>query len=269
VGERTPDISNASRAIKESEIELCAKNGVSAITEIMIGYDGIVLANDKRQPRMNLSIEQIFLALAKEVPVDGKLIQNPYKTWHDIHPSLPQNDIAVYGPPPTSGTRDAFVEIVMERGCGLFPEYKAAYPDKDTHAKACHNLREDGGFIDAGENDNLIVQKLKSNPKALGIFGYSFLEENAATVQASLIENITPTLINISAGTYPVARSLFVYVKNAHVGEIAGLAEFLTELASESALSDEGYLADKGLIPMPSALLVDVIEEVEKLTATN
>lgn len=264
-GARTPDMSNASRAIKKGEVELCAKNGVTSITEIMIGYDGIVLANDKSEPQMSLSIKQIFLALAKQVPANGKLVENSYKTWKDVDASLPDEAIAVYGPPTTSGTRDAFVEIVMEKGCKMFPEFDAAYPDKKVRKKICHNLREDGGFIDAGENDNLIVQKLKSNPKAFGIFGYSFLEENSAALQGSLIDGVSPTFENISSSSYPVARSLFVYAKDAHVGKIPGLAEFLIELASEDALSEDGYLAEKGLIPMPEEQLTAVVERVETL----
>jgi len=269
VGERTPDLSNASRAIKQSEVDLCAKNGVNAITEIMIGYDGIVLANDKSEPQMNLTIEQIFLGLAKKVPMNGELVPNPYKTWKDIDASLPNEAIAIYGPPPTSGTRDAFVEIVMEKGCKGFDEFKAAYPDKKKRKKACHTFREDGGFIDAGENDNLIVQKLKANPKALGLFGYSFLEENGASVQGSFIDNVAPTFENIASGDYPVARSLFVYAKDAHVGKIAGFAEFLTEIASEEALSEDGYLADKGLIPMKAAELDEIEHKIDALVSDN
>lgn len=252
IGDHTPDIANASRTIKDSEREQCTQHGVQDITELSIGYDGIVLANSKQSKPLSLSIKTIFLALAKDVPQHGKLIPNPYETWHDLDASLINDPIEVYGPPPTSGTRDAFVEIVMEKGCELFPEYKTAYPDKEIRKKACHTLREDGGFVDAGENDNLIVQKLVSNPKALGIFGFGFLEENAAIVQGNPIDGSWPTYENIANNAYPVARSLYVYIKNAHLNNVAGIKEFMQELTSMEAMSEDGYLAEAGLISLPS-----------------
>ena len=250
VGVKHPDITNASRAIKKSEQEKCAANGIKDIIEVKIGFDGIVLANSKGAKPMELSRKDIFLALAKEVPgTDGKLVANPNKTWKEVNSSLPDIKIEVLGPPPTSGTRDAFVELVMEEGVedvdmsGLSEEVKKSYKPGA--------LREDGAYIEAGENDNLIVQKLQANPDALGIFGFSFLDQNADVVQGSIVEGEIPTFENIAAGKYPISRPLFFYVKKAHVGTIPGIGEFLAEFTSEKAWGPDGYLADKGMIPMP------------------
>ena len=256
VGVNFPDISNASRAIKDSEKETCAKNGVTDIIELKIGYDGIAVANTKSAPQMKLTRKEIFMALAKDVPDpanDGKLIPNPYKTWKEINPELPDTAIEVLGPPPTSGTRDAFTEMVLVAGAEEFGFIKKmAKEDKDMFKKVSETIREDGAYIEAGENDNLIVQKLQANPKALGIFGFSFLDQNADAVQGSLIEGEAPTFENISAGKYAVSRPLFIYIKKAHIGVIPGIKEFITEFSSEKAWGDEGYLADKGMIPMPA-----------------
>ena len=256
VGVNFPDISNASRAIKDSEKETCAKNGVTDIIELKIGYDGIAVANTKSAPQMKLTRKEIFMALAKDVPDpanDGKLIPNPYKTWKEINPELPDTAIEVLGPPPTSGTRDAFTEMVLVAGAEEFDFIKKmAKEDKDMFKKVSETIREDGAYIEAGENDNLIVQKLQANPKALGIFGFSFLDQNADAVQGSLIEGEAPTFENISAGKYAVSRPLFIYIKKAHIGVIPGIKEFITEFSSEKAWGDEGYLADKGMIPMPA-----------------
>jgi len=269
VGDSTPDITNASRAIKSSEIELCAKNGVTDIVEVKVGYDGIVLANTKAADRLELSRKDIFLALAKNVPnPDGSetLIENPYKTWKDVNPALPARAIEVMGPPPTSGTRDAFVELAMEGGCKQFPFIKAMKKqDKKKYKAVCHGVREDGGYIEAGENDNLIVQKLVANPNALGIFGYSFLEQNAEKVQGSLVDGKEPTFDAISDGSYPVSRSLFFYVKKAHVGVIPGIEEYLAEFTSERAMGEDGYLADKGMIPMMEDERAEVVANVKNL----
>jgi phosphate transport system substrate-binding protein len=250
VGEGTPDIANASRQIKKSELEACAKAGVTEVSEVKIGFDGIVLANGKQHAPFALTEHEIWLALAKQVPVDGKLAANPYTTWNQINPALPAEKIEVLGPPPTSGTRDAFVELVMDRACEEVPEVKAL--DVDAKKAACQTIREDGAYIDAGENDNLIVQKLEANPVALGIFGFSFLDQNIDRLQGSAIQGVEPTFENIADAKYPIARSLYFYVKNAHVGAIPGIKEFIAEFTSEAAIGDEGYLADKGLIPMPS-----------------
>ncbi|MBU0945213.1 MAG: PstS family phosphate ABC transporter substrate-binding protein [Proteobacteria bacterium] len=252
----TPDITNASRRIKYSEYEKCQKNGVTEIVEVKIGYDGIVLANSKAAAQLSLGKKDIFLALAKEVPDPKggeKLIANPYTTWKEVNPSLPDSKIEVLGPPPTSGTRDAFVELAMEGGCQQIDWIKARKETDKKHFKSvCHTVREDGAYIEAGENDNLIVQKLEANPKAIGIFGFSFLDQNGDKIQGSVVEGEEPTFENIAAGNYPVSRPLYCYVKKNHVGVVPGMAEFLAEFSSEKAWGEEGYLADKGLIPMPA-----------------
>ncbi len=255
IGDNHPDITNASRPIKESEVEKCAKNGITGITEIKVGYDGIVIANSKNAPRLTVTLKDIFLALAKNVPDgEGKTRPNPYKTWKDVNSSLPATRIEVLGPPPTSGTRDAFAELAMEGGCKTISWIKAMKKqDKKAYKVLCHTVREDGAYIEAGENDNLIVQKLDANADAFGIFGYSFLDQNADKVQGSIVNKVDPTFENIADGTYPVSRALYFYVKKAHVGKVAGIAEYLNEFTSEKAWGEEGYLADKGLIPMPDA----------------
>lgn len=256
IGEDYPDLSNASRPITASEKELCAKNGIKDITELTIGYDGIVLANSAKAPRFNVTKKDIFTALARELPgKDGKLAPNPYTKWNEINPKLPAQSIEVYGPPPTSGTRDAFVELVMEKGCEAFPEFKTAYPDDKARKNACHMMREDGKFIEAGEDDNLIIQKLQSNATALGIFGYSFLEENKGKVQGSLIDGTAPDYAHIEDGSYGISRSLFIYVKNAHIGKTPGLAEFAKEITSTAAIGKKGYLVSRGLLPLPAEAL--------------
>jgi phosphate transport system substrate-binding protein len=254
VGVQFPDASNASRAIKQSEIDSCNSAGVKDIIEVKVGYDGIVLADSKQGTPFKITRREIYLALAKTVPDPASpqsLIANPYTTWNQINKSLPANRIEVLGPPPTSGTRDAFVELVMESGCQTFAWIKSLKDvDEARFKKVCDTIREDGSYVEAGENDNLIVQKLEANPKALGIFGYSFLEENSGQVQGSLIDGVAPTFENIASGKYPVSRPLFIYVKKAHLGVIPGLREFIAEYVSDRSMGGEGYLADKGLIPL-------------------
>lgn len=253
VGVDTPDISNASRAIKKSEVESCTKAGVTGVTEIKIGYDGIVLANSKKSPQMDITLEQLYRALAKDLP-DGKggFAPNPYKTWSEVAPSLPNTRIEVLGPPPTSGTRDAFVELALEGGCKKIDAIAALEKtDPDKFKAVCHGIREDGAYVEAGENDVLIVRKLEANPAAFGVFGYSFLEQNQDKIQGSKINGVADTYENISSGDYPISRSLFIYVKKPHVGVIPGLQEFVVEFASDKASGPEGYLADKGLIALP------------------
>jgi phosphate transport system substrate-binding protein len=264
VGEDSPDIANASRQIKKSEVEACAKSGVKEITEVRIGFDGIVLANSKSHKPFALSEKEIWLALAKDVPVDGKLVANPNMTWSQINPALPAEKIEILGPPPTSGTRDAFVELVMDRACEEFPEVKAL--DADAKKAACQTIREDGAYVEAGENDNLIVQKLEANPTSLGIFGFSFLDQNIDRLQGSSIQGVEPTFENIADAKYPIARSLYFYVKNAHVGVVPGIREYISEFTSEAAIGDDGFLADKGLIPLPAADRQMVRSEANKLT---
>lgn len=263
VGDSFPDISDASRAIKDSEKEVCAQNGIKNPTEIKIGYDGIVLANSKKAPLFHVTKEQLFLALARKVPSNGKLVDNKYKTWNEIDKSLPNKKIEVYGPPPTSGTRDAFAEMVMDKACEKITEFKTSYADKHQRQKACQLLREDGAYIEAGENDNLIVQKLEHNPDALGIFGYSFLEENTAQIQGSNIDGVEPTFENISSSKYPVSRPLYVYIKNEHIKTTSGLVEFVKEYVSSKALGENGYLSRKGLVPMTKEELQKVRAEIE------
>lgn len=253
IGEGHPDITNASRRIKASEFKKCAENGIG-ITEVKVGFDGIVLANSKKGPKLSLTLEQIWLALAKEVPVDGKLVANPYKTWSDIDPSLPNEKIEVLGPPPTSGTRDAFVELAMEGGAKqikMLADMRKA--DKKAFENIAHAVREDGAFIDAGENDNLIVQKLVANPAAIGVFGFSFLDQNADKIQGASVGGVAPEFERIAAGDYKISRSLFFYVKQQHVGVIPGIEEFVREFTNERAWGPDGYLIDKGLIPLPDA----------------
>jgi phosphate transport system substrate-binding protein len=251
IGPQYPDLANASRPIKDAERELCAQHGVTEIREIPIGFDGIVLAHVKDAPPVNLTKRALFLAMALKVPRNGKLVDNFYERWNQIDPKLPDTEIAVYGPPPTSGTRDAFVELVMHEECEHFPEYTVAYADKEERKTRCGLLREDGHFIDAGENDNIIVRKLESNRTALGIFGYSFLEQNLSIVSGSLIDGVKPTFENIADGHYGISRSLYVYAKEQHIGMIPGIEEFLEELTSPTAIGREGYLSLKGLIPLP------------------
>jgi len=271
VGVQHADVANSSRALKASEYAACNKNGVREIIEIKLGYDGIVLAESLQGLKLDLSLRDVYLALAKEVP-DPKgtpsAVPNPYRTWKDVNPKLPAETIEVLGPPPTSGTRDAFVELAMEGGCSTFPWIVALKKtDEARYLRTCHTIREDGRFIEAGENDNLIVQKLRANPKAVGIFGFSFLEQNADVVRGSPINGVVPTFENIASGDYPVSRPLFVYVKKAHVGTIPGIREFIAELVSEKAMGEEGYLADRGLVPLPAEEYAVVARRALALTA--
>ena len=257
VGVEHPDITNASRRIKQSEYEKCQANGVKDILEVKVGYDGIAIANSKKAPLFKLTREDVFLALAKEVPDPKggeKLIANPYKTWKQVNASLPNTKIEVLGPPPTSGTRDAFAELALEGGCKKIAWIKAMKKkDKKAYKKVCHTVREDGAYVEAGENDNLIVQKLEANPNALGVFGFSFLDQNADKMQGSIVDGVAPEFDKIASGEYPISRPLFFYVKKAHVGVIPGMKEYLAEFTSEKAWGDEGYLTEKGMIPMPNA----------------
>ena len=279
VGTKHPDVTNASRRMKLSEYELCQENGVTEIIEVLIGYDGIVVANSKAAKPMTLTRKDLFLALAIQVPgPDGKLITNPNKTWKDVNSALPNTKIEVLGPPPTSGTRDAFSELAMEGGAKKFADLKALRKSKDAdEIKAlmaklgipesafnkkgkkvfkavAHAIREDGHYIEAGENDNLIVQKLEANPNALGIFGFSFLDQNSDKVQGSIVEDVSPEFETIANKSYPISRPLYFYVKKAHMGVVPGIEGYLAEFSSEKAWGEEGYLADKGMIPMPAEL---------------
>ena len=249
LGERHPDIANASRRIKPSEFEQCRKNGVEKITEVKIGFDGIVIANAKAGPTVDLTKRDLWLALAKEVPVDGRLAPNPYRSWKDVDPRLPDARIEVLGPPPTSGTRDAFAELVMEEGC----KEAAGARELGLEGKGCMAVREDGAYVEAGENDNLIVQKLIANPGAFGVFGFSFLDQNTDKIKGAAVGGVEPSFENIAGGSYGVSRSLYFYVKNAHAGSVPGIREFVAEFTGPAASGLDGYLADKGLIPLPDA----------------
>jgi len=255
VGVQHPDITNASRRIKQSELDRCVSNGVKEVIEVKIGYDGIVLANSKQTAPLKLTRKDIFLALAKDVPDPNggeKLVPNPYKTWKDVNPSLPAKSIEVLGPPPTSGTRDAFVELAMEGGAKKFAWIKAMKKtNKNKYKATCHTIREDGAYVEAGENDNLIVQKLEANPNAVGIFGFSFLDQNMDKVQGSFVDGVQPEFEAIADGRYPVSRPMFFYIKKAHVNVIPGIKEYLAEFTSEKAWGEDGYLGEKGMIPMP------------------
>lgn len=283
-GINTPDISNASRRIKKSELDKCHTNGVKNITEVLIGYDGIVLANSMDTEPLKLTRRDIFLALAKKVPVkegSKELVANPNKTWKDVNPDLPADKIEVLGPPPTSGTRDAFAELALEGGCKTFDwiarindDAKAAKQagnkDKANELKTryksiCHAVREDGAYIEAGENDNLIVQKLQKNPNALGIFGFSYLDQNSDKVQGSKIDGAEPSFENIASGDYPVSRPLYFYVKGSHVGVVPGIKEYIKVFTSEAASGEDGYLVDKGLIPLPEDKRKQVRDEADSM----
>lgn len=270
IGEGHPDISNASRRIKSAELEKCQAAGINPI-EIKVGYDGIVLANAVNAPAFELTKKQIFLALAAKVPgADGKLIDNPNMKWSDIDSNLPDVKIEVLGPPPTSGTRDAFVELAMEGGAKKFESLAALRKeDKKKFKAVAHSLREDGAFIEAGENDNLIVQKLKANTAALGIFGFSFLDQNQDTIKGSLINGATPDFDNIADGSYGISRALYYYVKKEHVGVIAGLKEYNEEFLSSKAMGEDGYLLEKGLIPLTETELDEVKKGLEEMKTVS
>jgi len=266
IGTNNPDITNASRRIKKSEVDLCAKNGIKDIVEVKIGFDGIVLAADKSAEPMVLSLRDLYLALAAHVPAPGtdggigNMVENPYKKWNEVNSNLPNKPIYVLGPPPTSGTRDAFNELAIEGGCKTFSAMKTLKKaDKKTYKALCRGIREDGLYVEAGENDNLIVQKLQADKKAVGIFGFSFLDQNADVISAFPVTTGTaadaqePTFEAISDGSYPISRSLYFYVKKAHVGVIPGIKEYLAEFTSDKASGELGYLSERGLIPLPDA----------------
>lgn len=301
-GADTPDIANASRRIKQSEYDGCKSSGVTDIVEVLIGYDGIAIANSRKAPQFKLTLKDVFLALAKDIPgPDGVLIPNPNKTWKDVDPILPATNIEVLGPPPTSGTRDAFAELAMGGGAKAIASLKELaelppeQPDQikaamaklgipasvydtlqikngkppkgeDVFTAVAYAVREDGAYIEAGENDNLIVQKLEANANALGVFGYSFLEENRDQVQGSSIDGIAPDIESIASGKYPVSRPLYFYIKGAHVGKIPGIQEFAIEFTSNKAAGEDGYLAEKGLIPLGEDKLKQVQADVKNLT---
>lgn len=264
VGVDHPDLTNASRAIKKGEFDDCKKNGVTDIVEIKVGIDGLTIAQSKAGPNIKLTMAQVFLALAEQVPdKDGKLVANPYKNWSDIDASLPNVKIEVLGPPPTSGTRDSFHELFMEPGAEKVPAIAALKKsDRKAFDKAWKSIRKDGAYVEAGENDNVIVQKLETNRNAFGIFGYSFLEENLAKLRGVTIDGVAPEYDAIAEGKYKGARPLFIYAKKQHVGVIPGIDKFVAEYVSAKAMSKDGYLANKGLVALPKA-------EADKVAASS
>ena len=251
IGEQHPDITGASRAMKPSEYELCQKNGVTDISEALIGFDGLSIAISRENGEdWDLTLGEIYLALGAQVPVEGEWKDNPYTMWNEINPDLPAVEILAYGPPPTSGTRDAFVELAMHAGCEELAYVHDGGFDGDWVKENCSRMRTDGPFVEAGENDNLIVQRLEADPNALGIFGYSFLYENLDKLKAISIEGVEPSTDTIADKSYPVSRPLYFYVKNAHRGVIPNLNEFLDEYMSDDALEPGGYLSERGLVPL-------------------
>ena len=259
-GLKHPDVTNASRAIKKSEKEKCKANGVTPV-EMMVGFDGIVLAGNKSGIQLKLTRIQLYKATAREVWDGSKFVDNPYKKWSDIDPSLPDLKIEIMGPPPTSGTRDAYVELVQHKACkklGLKKKGPTGYKTR------CSAVREDGGYIEAGENDNLIIQKLGADKDRYGIFGFSFLDENADKVKGAIIDGHAPTFEGIASGDYPISRGLFFYVKKEHIGMIPGLKEYVNYWTLDQMIGDEGVTVDKGLIPLPAADRKELVEKVKK-----
>lgn len=267
-----PDFANASRQIKPSEAAFCKRNGITNILEINIGFDGIVIANAINAPAFQLTTRQLYLALAKQVPAGqgsgADMIDNPYERWNEIAPDLPNLPIKVLGPPQTSGTRDAFNSLAIEAGCRTFPALKAL---KDSaprrYAQLCRSVREDQRYIEAGENDNLVVQKLRADPEMLGILPYSFLEQNADVIKAAPINSSIASPTSIRSGAYPIARSMFVYVKTAHARSVPGMEAFLMELLSDEAMGPYGYLVDKGLITLPASQRAFLRSRAQSLSA--
>lgn len=269
VGGKSADIANASRRIKQSEINLCDSNGAGKLIEVKIGYDGIVFANSLETAPISLSRSELFAALARNLPdANGELSPNPNLTWQDVNQSLLAVKIEVYGPPPTSGTRDAFVELVMEEGCKDFPGMAALKAIAEArYEAACAEIREDGAFIEAGENDNLIIRRLISNENSYGIFGYSFLEENIDGVRGIMIDGVEPTFESIADGTYPIARPLYFYVKQAHLEQKEELTSFVEFFISDDVAGEDGFLSEAGLIPLDSQELTQYRADVNSRKA--
>ncbi len=262
-GVDTPDVSNASRPITDGEKQACAAAGVTAVDEIRIGYDGIIVAATSKVPSFNVTLEQLWRATAKQVPVGGKWVANPYKNWSDIDAKLPKKPIVLFGPAPNHGTRDAFVELVMDPSCKQATEFKNV--PKDDQKKVCQTVREDGAWTDVSEDYALIMGKLKGNAAAMGVFTFSYLDQNRDKIRAVTVDGVAASLETISSGKYPISRPLFIYVKRAHVGVIPGLAELVREFVSEKAAGKDGYLVDKGLIPAPAKELKAQQEIARKL----
>ncbi|MDF1855282.1 substrate-binding domain-containing protein [Pseudooceanicola sp.] len=273
IGESHPDITGASRAMKASEYELCQKNGVTDVSEALIGFDGLSMAISRSNDYdWNLTLGEIYLALGAQVPVDGEWKDNPYKMWNEINADLPAVEILAYGPPPTSGTRDAFVELAMHAGCEELAYVHDGGFDGKWVKENCSRMRTDGPFVEAGENDNLIVQRLEADSNAVGIFGYSFLYENLDKLKGVKIEGVAPSTDTIADKSYPVSRPLYFYVKNAHRGVIPNLNEFIEEYMSDDALEAGGYLSERGLVALSDDRrieLQDAVLDGKPMTAPN
>ena len=270
VGVTFPDVVNSSRRITASEMASCNLNGVSEVVEVKIGYDGIVIANAIGAPQLSVSSRELYLALARFVPTsrEGQLVENPYTNWREINAGLPDLPVEVLGPPPTSGTRDALVEQVIARGCRQEKWLaELEFEDPIEFRRRCHTVREDGRYVEAGENDNLIVQKLQANPRAFGIVGFSFLDQNSERIKGSRIDGELPTFEAISSAAYPISRPLYLYVKKAHVAVIPGLREYLGEFTSERTWGDDGYLSYRGLVPLPADERRNIATTVAELRA--
>lgn len=264
------DIGNASSRMKPKELEYCQKNGVT-LTEIKVGYDGIVVASSKRGNPLKISLADLGKALTAEVPIDGKMVPNPFQKWSDINSLLPDSKIRVYGPPTTSGTRASFAEIVNEKGyCKKDADAKAALKAAGRKAKSCRAMRTDGAYVEAGEQDNLIVQKLNEDPLSYGIFGFSYLDQNSDTMQGAVLSGVAPTFDAIGDGSYKASRALYFYVKHAHVEVIPGIKKFMAEWTRH--WGEDGILADAGMIPMSDeerATMLSRMTELPVLTATD
>ena len=257
------DIGNASSRMKKSELEYCEKNGVK-LTEIKVGYDGIVVASSKKGVQLNISLSDLGKALTAKVPVNGVFVDNPYKKWSDVNPALPEIEIRVYGPPTTSGTRASYVEIVNEKAyCEKDAEAKATLKAAGEKAKVCRAMRTDGAFVEAGEQDNLIVQKLIEDPNAYGIFGFSYLDQNADKIQGAVLSGVEPSFDAIANGSYKASRALYFYVKHQHIGVVPGIQEYLEEWTKH--WGDDGTLVDAGMIPMPKAERDEMIRAIKEL----
>ena len=267
IGPSTPDMANASRRIKSSEVKTCAENGVTKIIEVQVGLDGLALAHSKAGPQFDITTRDLYMAIAANPWGKGP---NKAKTWKDVNSKLPAVKIELIGPPPTSGTRDALTELLVENGCNTnaaMPALKKA--DEPKYKQICGKFREDGAYVEAGENDNLIVQKLVANPTAIGVFGYSYLEENLDKLKGVAINGVLPTIDTVQSTKYPGARALYIYVKAQHVGAIPGMREFLAEYSKESTWGPRGYLARKGLIASTDAVRAAAAANAAKLTALD
>jgi phosphate transport system substrate-binding protein len=253
VGIATPDVNAASRPMTDGEAASCAQNGVTGIEGLRIGSDGIVIATSRRAAPFDVTREQLFRAVAKTVPLRGRLVANPYRRWSEVEATLPDRPIAVLGPAPNHGTRDAFVALVMMPACEKYPEIKVLAPE--ARKRACQPVREDGAWTDVSGDYAVLMGKLVNDPGAVGVFTYAYLDQNRDKIQAAKVDGVAPTLESIASARYPVSRPLFIYVKTAHVAAVPGLAEFVQEFVSEKAAGAEGYLADKGLTPIPKAAL--------------